>query len=241
MALSLDNSVITGNGFSSATPSLALSTSNPDDIILAFVVTVRAFFTPATVNSITGGGLTFTKRTAIGGNSGSTNYSLEIWAAPAASALSAATLQANLSAASEGLLAFVAFSGGNTSSIWDANGSLPASAGPMTSAPSVSGVSTSNANDVIIAAAAGIGMVIGNPGAGYTIIGNDVRSGVYALDIQYKIVAAVQSSVTVAFGASETSSGANIYADAIQAGSTISRLPLGYFDSIERRRVAVAN
>jgi hypothetical protein len=113
----------TTNAHDSSTASTGLlSTSNPNDIIVAFVYAAGG--TKPEVTSVTAGELTFVKRSQA---NGSTNADMEVWWALAANKLENVTVTAHF--ASEfgaASIVVIAVSGCNTANPWDQNESLPA-------------------------------------------------------------------------------------------------------------------
>ena len=93
-ALTLDGSGCTNSG-SSSPASCAISTSDNNDIIVAEVFTNPSAGT-ASVTAVSGGGLTWTKRTASTWSVSSLNYDMEIWYARASSPLSSQTISATV-------------------------------------------------------------------------------------------------------------------------------------------------
>jgi hypothetical protein len=145
----------TAHGISTnANATLSLTTTQNDDIIV--VMAYNEFQNSgagAAVSSVTATGLTFAQRSI---SNSSTHGSLEIWWAHAASPLTAATITVAWAAAFDDsvILALGVNGCGNLSAPWDANGSLPTKAsfsGGVTN-PGVTGVSTTTANDFLIAA-----------------------------------------------------------------------------------------
>lgn len=122
MALAIDGTPVTGIISGAATNTVvsgALTTSNTDDVIVAFIGVNNGSVAQVRVSSVAGGGLTWTKRASqeflSGGIFQYIDY--EIWWAPAASALTAQAITATLSANSRSATIQVfAVSGANTSS-----------------------------------------------------------------------------------------------------------------------------
>jgi hypothetical protein len=181
MALAIDGSI----GFTGTTNPITciLTTTQSNDIII-----VSSSANTATVTSVTGGGLSFTQRAASPGGS-----DVSEWSAVAASPLSSVTLTINFSGTPSACTGCAfGVSGANTSTIWDSNGSIPASnstAGDPT-------FSTTNANDIVI------GSIRGNTatptsGSGWTAI-YAPSNGFYIC--QYQIFSSPQSGTTCALG-----------------------------------------
>lgn len=208
--------------------STTFTTTVTDTVIMAVVGTSAGGLGggPFTVSSISGGGLTWTRRNGqTAANSFGQQGNQEVWYAIASSTFSA-TVTATLSGSSgAGYIAVFAFSGANTSTPFDVNGALPVQNANMTAvANAVTGnVSTTNADTAIFAFITNTSgsQTDWTPNASYTTIGNvNAFSGgpnfiqLYA-EGQYRIVTSAQSSVAVAF----TPNSANYYyyIDAIQA------------------------
>ena len=117
-----------------------------------------------------------------------------------------------------------AISGTNTASPFDTNAGLPYSATSSgSSAPSVTGVSTTNANDMIIGLQGSRAATTETAGTSYTLI-RSVTSARGSGATEDRIVTSVQSSATVSFGTSTT--GWAMIVDAVQqAVPTISVSP----------------
>lgn len=203
MALAIDGSI----GFTGTTNPITcvLTTTQSNDIIIVSVAP-----NGVTVSSITGGGLSFTQR-AESAASGNAEYE---WSAVAASPLSAVTLTINFSAAPSACTGCAfGISGANTSTIWDSNGSIPAT-GVAAADPTFS---TTNANDIVI------GSIRGNTatptaGSGWTAI-YAPTNGFYIC--QYQIFSSPQSGTTCALGTG-SGNGNGYIVDAIIQGSSVS-------------------
>jgi hypothetical protein len=114
-----------------------------------------------------------------------------------------------------------AISGANTNSPFDVNAGLPYIATGSNSVPSVAGISTSYANDIIIGLEGHTGGTLETPGSGYLLItsaNDEVGSA------EFKTLSATLSSATVSFGTSVTAKWA-IIADAIKAPPQITLNP----------------
>jgi Cadherin-like len=190
---------------------VALTTSLTNDIIVVMVYN-ELNAGAAAVSSVTSPGLTFAKRSS---SNGSANGSLEVWWALSAAALTAATITVAFAATYDDA-SCVAFgvNGCNTVAPWDSNVSLPAHASftSGSSTPAVTGVSTTQSNDFLIAA---IGSVSGTnyntAPSGWSLIDNAANGGgtfTSELDGIGKGVTSTQSSVTVTGAETMTSAGA---------------------------------
>lgn len=214
---------------STTTGSASLTTSDTNDIIVVLESNEDA---PGgavrIVTSITAPGLTFAERsyTSLGTP---TYQDAEVWWAYSASALSAEAITITLSGTTDDAV-IVAFGvhGANTASPWDADFAIPrvASGGGSTT-PTVTGVSTENANDMVLGlqgngdSEAQVG-VEETAGAGMTLIQSYDDAGGTNDEVgaaEYELVSATQSSATVAFGTAVPSDYSwMMIADAIVAG-----------------------
>lgn len=179
MALALEGTPVHNNASSgSSIVTGAFTTTQAAEVVIA--ITINS----VTISSITGGGLTFAKRT-------SNAAGIEEWAAPAAAALSGVQFTINFS----GATGFVttdtfAVSGQDTATVFDANAAVPANG---TADPG--SISTSNANDFILGAFRFAATAAPTQGAGYTkISGADFQLS------EYQIVSATQSGLSITVG-----------------------------------------
>lgn len=220
MTLALDGYVTgTSSGSSTVATSSGLTTANANDVIVACVTAYVTSGSAPTVSSVSGGGLTWTKRVSTGSTALKPSFAanIDVWQAVASSTLSSVTVTATLSSASAQDADLVVFgvSGADTAAPSDPNSSLPAQASSATpsTTPSVSGVSTSSPRSLIYAVSFNGGRGA-NPGSGFSTID---ASGLAISDNQYEIVAAKQSGITVSFGSGDQNSfGFLMVADAVQ-------------------------
>lgn len=221
MALAQDGPAASGVITAAATNTVVastnpLTTTNPNDVIIAFVFTTDggAATGPYTVTSMSGTGIVWDgaarKAVSVTTNVFAKN-NFEEWRGVAAGTLSGVSVTANLSGNAVGavIIAF-AVSGANTSSSYDPNGSLPASATNLNNTPPTvpaATISTSNANDFIFAA---IGSDSGTTTApygdqaGFTNIVNGTFFNTTSfntvnIDSEYEIVSSTQSGLSVGF------------------------------------------
>lgn len=198
MALAPEGTPVHINASGVSTLSLpAFSTSNPSQAFVSAVVN------SANVSSISGAGLTWSNRALIGG----IFDRIELWTARASGSLSSQTMTVVLSGSASFItLDLFAFSGQDTSTIFDANVSIP-----KTQASDPISVNTTNANDVVIACYRPNASP--TAGAGFTLI-----SGADFAGIEYKIVSAPQTglSCTLTSGAGQANGG---IVDALMAAS----------------------
>lgn len=209
-----------GQSQTSANPSATLTTTSTNDVIVAFVF-ISGSASGFSVNSMSGTGISWqgSARSKLTGFQGGIN-DLELWYGTASGTLSTVSITANLSGGTitRSRLNVFGLSGANTGSISDPNASLPKTgSGAASSTPSLSGISTSNANDVIIAGTGTAFATIQTGGSGFTLIDSNSASGA-ALADEYQIVSSTQSSISAAFGTSDTAVWGMIV-DAVQAPS----------------------
>lgn len=219
MALALEGTPVHNNA-SSGTSLVtgAFTTTQAAEVFISVTLNIAA---GKTVSSITGGGLTWARRTSV---YHSTTEGIELWAAQAASALSAVAFTVNTS----GAIAFIttdvfAFSGQDTTTIWDGNAAIPASGvvRPIT-------YSTSNANDVIISCFRMSATASPTQGTGFTKI-----SGANFQLAQYKINSATETGATADTGASAASNGGIV--DALMQASAVSAVHADWIVRARRR------
>lgn len=231
MALALDGAVATGfiNGAASTTiVSSGKTTTSTNDVIVALIGICNGSNSQLTVSSVSGGGLTWTKRAAQAFlTTGGFQYtSFEVWYAIAAGTLSAAAITATLSGSSvAGTIQVFAVSGANTASPWD-----PVSTSVKTNLTSTKDtpqttITTTNANDFVFAAIFNSSGTITSwtTQASYTTLGNlSGFSGspnfIQAYEQgEYQIVSATQSGATVGF--SDITDSYCLFVDAIKQAS----------------------
>lgn len=216
-AIAIDGASNIGGGACGTVETLTLTTSQGSDLIEVAAVSRVNTGGLITVANVTGSGLTFSKRAAASGATTSYAYTdAEIWTATASAPLTNEVISVTYST-SAGECTSMAWgvSGGNTASPFDQNGSLPASAhsSSASATPSVGGVSTTNAQDMLVAITWNEFGNSPSPGSGYTSIGTPGGE----IDAQYQVVSTPQSSVTVSFGAADAGKGFVMIADALVA------------------------
>jgi hypothetical protein len=173
----------------------------------------------ASISSIVGGGLTWTQRsnqintpTSGAGNdigNGASYQQFFRYYAVAASAVVSQTITVTVSVSNAMSMSITAWSGVNSTTPWDTNGSLPAQAKSAAfntaSVPTVTGISTTNANSVLIAGVSSQDATPPTVGSGYTLDYSSLNGATYTNEIigsQHKIVTSAQSGVSAAFGGS---------------------------------------
>lgn len=146
---SLDGSAVlatAGNATSKALP--ALTTAVANDLILV-VISISQNTLPD-VSSVTSANLTFTRRSQHKHPAAAPNTSVEVWQAVASGTLTNEVITATLSAAPDcWCLSAFGIQSYNVAK-WDPNVSLPA-VGDGSGATSISGVSTTNLDDLLLA------------------------------------------------------------------------------------------
>ncbi len=215
------------SGTTSGSATLTTVHSNDVIIVLASNENQGGPLRTIAASGVTAAGLSFLRRS--GGSLSATPYSdAEVWYAIASSPLSSLAITVTLSGATDdcSIIAF-GISGANTASPWDPNVSVPAGAtGSTASIPTASGVSTTDANDMILGfagvlTAGDASFPTETAGSGFSLVTTPVDGGGVGgseASLEYKVVSATQSSSTVTFGTTTDSSDRWIMeADAIQA------------------------
>jgi len=196
-SMALDGDVV-GYDKTGSTPSVSLTTSNTNDVIIVLVSTSVTSGLPPTVTSISSPHVSWKSSARGTGGDGTTDF--EEWYGIASSALSSETITVHLSGSPADDSTIIAFgiSGANTASPFDSHSGLPAWASGSGGSPSVS-ISTSNANDFIFGAE-----VRGCPsanGAHYSALVSDSCGANYAdVYAEYQTVSSAKSSFAVNWG-----------------------------------------
>ena len=230
MTLALDGSS-SGMSFGVTTVAAALTTTKTNDIIVVMVGAEITSGASINVASVAGGGLTWALRKRLQYNAGRRTppnpQTYEVWWALAPSALSAVSITATFSGAADNAT-IVAFgvNGAKTLAPWDTNASLPVTNTDViqtdNNPPSVSGVSTTAVNTMLIAgwSNSNAGPALAGPPTGFTEIAFPQESSGSDWswqEVSYQIVSAAQSSITETFVQGRADWG--IIADAIQAAT----------------------
>ena len=160
----------------------AFSTTNCPDIVYIHTGNNNATETSTTV---TGCGLTWTKR-ARDGNGSATNF-LELWTAQAATALTNCQPVVTFAAAGSATAVIFAFNNIHTAAPFDSNAAIP-----NTPNSAVCTFTTSNANDILIATGASASTT---PDTGFTLIRADATDLFFS---EYKSVTSTQSTTAAA-------------------------------------------
>jgi len=188
MTISFDGKA-SGTATSAATVSALLTTTKPNDIIIA-VVDVHSANSAIGVSSVDGGGLTWTRRST-------QNYAVpnfppnhvihEVWWALATGPLTALSITAlfnNFSGTSYEALNIFAVNGANLTAPFDPNVSLPASIKSALSDHSITGISTTNPNTF-----------------GFAMIADDNLNHTYTADAGYTLIASLTGTSGAFLGA----------------------------------------
>ena len=169
-----------------------LTTWEPNDILVVAVFNENhGTGNPATVASITSSGLTFAQRSIVSATNGG---GMEVWWALAATPLIAQSMTIAFTGSFDDASS-VAYgvAGCYTSSPWDSNGSLPATASGF----SITGISTSQADDSLVSFV-GSETGPGNPFGFTTLVSTSTFGGSLASAIitGYQNVSSTQSSIS---------------------------------------------
>lgn len=194
--------------FSGGTTGTINITTGGTDRIIEIVIYSEKDSVAQSVASVTASGLTFALRKQLqwGPTSGfNTDNVIETWWAYAAAQQTATTITVTLNVATDdaAMVVFAATGVIDTSAPWDVNGSLPATSAITaftSNIPTVSGVSTSAANTLVIAAAGCSRNQFTGPDTGYSTIGEAANGGganYGYLGVYYKLFSSEQSSITV--------------------------------------------
>lgn len=181
----------------SGVSTVALTTTQSNDVIIVTVGGANTGTAGAGV-TVSGCSLSWTQKSF--SNDGTSGREVQLWYAIAATPLSACTITAtaNGSWTLTGITA-MGISGANTSTPFDPNGASSGTATGVTSNPTVSGISTSNANDILIGGVVAGGSGPPTAGAGFTQLWNS-SAVTPVLASEYEVVSATQSGISLTFG-----------------------------------------
>lgn len=210
MGITIDGTA-TNSGVGTTTLTLTLTTSKTNDVIEVAAGSVRSVANGhTTISGIAdGAGLSWAKRSSVTlDNAEGASSDLEVWRAVSTGALSAdvITVTFNASVLACSGIAF-GINGADTTTIWDANVSVPATATSSSgSVPTITGISTTTANDIALAfmmqpdTGTQNGGTIGGTSA--TFLAGVIGSGVAAekTSAEYQVVNGTLSSANVTFG-----------------------------------------
>lgn len=221
-ALAIDGTASASYSSGTSVASGTLTTTSTNDVIVAVCYAEGSAISAArSTSSVSATGLTFSKRASK--VDATSDNEVSSWYAIASSTFSGAiTCHFNGTLDDGGVVVF-GVSGANTTTPWDTSASLPALSTGASTTPSVTGVSTSNANDMILGlVGAGSGLLNGTStmtaGSGFTSTIAKANPGGTLQQAEDKIVSATQSSVTINWGSALNSSDDwSMIGDAIQA------------------------
>ena len=206
MVLALD-----GSGHSNASassPTVTLTTSNADNVIIV-IVTSNA----APVASVTSSGLTWIFIAADGLVAG---QQCEMWYAIASSALTSHVITVNNTGGGFTTIDAFGVSGANTSDPFDGNASTPA-----TSPSAILSVSTDTADTFIVGGYRFNSTDTSSQGTGFTLI-----SGLNFQLSEYKIVSTTQSSLSIAIGTGSGNQNGGVAVAIKQAAAVGGAIPI---------------
>jgi hypothetical protein len=176
------------------------------------IVTITIDSTSRTVTSITDSFATHLnwqhQRVASGGNAYGANSEgiFEYWTVTDSSHTGNFTVSATISSGQKShnmCIQVIGITGANTANPFDPRNGLPYTASGSSGTPTVSGVYTSNANDMLLAFEGDQSSSPQTPGSGFnapaTLLHNVKSQGNNA---EYKIVGSFQSNISVGFGSS---------------------------------------
>lgn len=197
---------------------VSVTTTQTNDF-LVLVVGLQSSSLGDTVSSVTGGGLTWTKVKEVSSaalvNAGNGNSAevCSVWISSlASSVLTAQSITANFTLGNAYTMVLTAWHGVNTTTPLDTNAGNPFFLDNNTTTsniPTVTGVSTTNANTVIIAAYTSQNFAGSNrtAGTGYTLDFGTNNANSFANEVtpvEHKIVTSAQSSVSVPFNSADS-------------------------------------
>ncbi len=215
MTIAVENATNGGTNNAATSATCNYTTSGANRVVVLAILVTSTLGSNTTVTSVSDtGGLTWTKRKQLLGPSDGTDFqTLEIWWAYAATAQAAKTITVNFnqSARTQALISYGVSGLLTPSSPWDINGSLPASATNVgaTSLPTVTGVSTTGGNGILLGWYGSRAVVTQTAGSGFTLIGNNNQepgagSDRAYLSAEYELIATPQSGVSVGAGPTNT-------------------------------------
>jgi hypothetical protein len=234
--LSIDNSAAAIFSVASS-GTVTLSTSLTNDVIVVIVGFDSA--ATRTVTSITdNAGLSWTKRSSLALASDGNSYTndIEVWWAISTGTLSSDSITAHLSGSiDDATITAIAINGANTSSPWDTNAGLPATArGIITASNATLDVSTTAVNTMLLGFVGNDGHV--GPGSyhGWIAVSPDTSvpnadqsnggaTHAWGSGVAYQIVSSAQTNTALTLQYDNSTTGGwywNMIGDAIVAGSS---------------------
>jgi hypothetical protein len=221
MAITLDFS----NGKISTTTNIgsvasnAVTTAQANEVLVAIIGT-QSNVTGNTTSSVSGGGLTWTKQGSaasaalVNAGNGNSAEDISVFTAIASSVITSQVITAtfNNSSVQAATIVIQAYKGVDTVTPLDTHAGNPFSANNNTttnSLPTVTAVSTTNANTVIIGAycSQNFGAITQTAGTSYTLDYNTNNPNTAQNEltcVEHQIFSSAQSSVSVAFGTNDS-------------------------------------
>lgn len=194
----------------------------------------------AQVGSISGGGLSWQKRSGHTWTGAGIANNLEVWEAFAAAQQTSATVTVNLvnngspsGTIDDACIVFFAAAGCNSVAPWDSNVAVPAVLDGTTSNASVGGISTTSPDDLLVSFYGSSGGASVTSGAGWVNIANPLNGGganISHLNVQSQSVSAPQSGVSATW--SQAANPWGVIADALTADAVVVNPPLNYFSIV---------
>lgn len=199
----------TVGGSSAVSLSLTLTTTQSNDVIIVLAGGSNSV-TPGTALTVSGCSLSWTQKSFANDTTG---REVQLWYAIAASPLSGCTITETVTSGDWNVTGMTAegISGANTTTPFDPNGASSGVAHGVTSTPTVSGISTSNAHDILIGGVVAGGSGPPTAGSGFTQLWNS-SAVAPVLASEYEVVSATQSGISLTFGVPSSASWAMLAA-----------------------------
>ena len=195
-------------GFGSVSSGKTITTSSmtaqANELVIILITGNSSSPTVSSVTDSFGTHLTYHQQVAY--SSSSAGQCLYVYYAVTGSQTGSFTVTVTMSSNYNYCVQAFGITGANTATPFDTNGNLPAkNVGTSSSLPTVTGVSTSNANDMILAFEGQTSSTTQTAGSSFTApAGLLHNANSLGNNVEYQIVSATQSSVSVSFGTSVT-------------------------------------
>ena len=212
----------TATASTNATATATLTSTAANDVIVVIAYNEANVAPGAAVASVTASGLSFVQRSV---SNGSSKGSLEVWWAPAALPLTAKAIAVSwVPNYDDACVIAWAINGCNIASPWDPNVGLPVKGSSSSGAPSLSGVNTTNANDLLINLAANMTASLSEPSGwtGRDQVGNGGGINTANLYSASLSVSSPQSGLSAAWSGLFTGNAGENIIDALTAGAAAS-------------------
>jgi PKD repeat protein len=196
VTLAFDGSPATGTAASANSATAALTTSESDDVIVVWVDFTN---TGVSVAISDAAGLTWNQRSQLQASTYGLGHTLTCFWAKAPNPLSADVITVDVggSAVNISIVAYGVKGSPNPSSPWDPDASLPVYAqGPSSNAPSISGIATSEAASMVLAAFATRSTPTMTPQGSF--VSSGAETGPPSVGTQYEIYASPTSGISSA-------------------------------------------